>query len=314
MPIDPSLEPLLALLNSPEAPKLSAGTPADARTNFRYFTVGTRQPETLPEVAEVEDLTIDGAEGVQLPARIYRPDASGPVPTLVFFHGGGFVIGDIETHDDHARWLCREVEAVVLSVEYRLAPETQWPGPADDALGAVRWAAAHIDRLGGDLTRLAVGGDSAGGNLAAVVAQDCHATGGPAIAAQLLLYPATDFPGEYASRIENAEGYFLTSADMLWFSANYLPADADPADPRISPLHGNLAGLPPAVVVTAEYDPLRDEGEAYATALSAAGVRTSQHRFDGLIHGFFGLAAISPAAEKAVRSTCASLRGLLDPA
>jgi acetyl esterase len=312
MPIDPALEPLLALLNSPQAPKLNAGSPDEARTNFRYFTVGTRRPESLPSVADVEDVSVDGASGIQLPARIYRPSESGdPVPTLVFFHGGGFVIGDIETHDDQARWLCREVGAVVLSVEYRLAPESPWPGPVDDAFGAVRWAAANIDRLGGDLTKLAVGGDSAGGNLSAVVAQDCRDAGGPALAAQLLIYPATDFPGEYQSRVDNAEGYFLTAEDMLWFSANYLPRDTDPADPRISPLHGNLTDLPPAVVVTAEFDPLRDEGEAYAAALSKAGVPTVQHRFDGLIHGFFGLAAVSPAAEKAIRTTGADLRALL---
>jgi acetyl esterase len=309
MPIDPALEPLLALLNSPDVPTLTEGTPAEARTRFRQFTVDARQPEHLPPVAATEDVTVAG-----LPARIYRPEATvekNSVPTLVFLHGGGFVIGDIDTHDDHGRWLCRELGAVVLSVGYRLAPESPWPGPVDDALAAVRWAAGNIDQLGGDPARLAIGGDSAGGNLTAVVAQDLRDAGGPPIVAQLLLYPSVDFAGDYPSRVENAEGYFLTAADMEWFGHHYLPADADPADPRISPLLGNLAGLPPAVVVTAEFDPLRDEGEAYAEALRAAGVTTVQHRFDGLIHGFFGMAPVSPAAEKALRTTCGYLRELL---
>ncbi|GAA3397296.1 alpha/beta hydrolase [Cryptosporangium minutisporangium] len=314
MPVDESLEPLLALLNSPGVPKMSDGTPELARLNFRRFTVDARQPEALVPVASVEDMTVDGADGVSLPGRVYRPDGAGtgnPVPTVVFFHGGGFVIGDIDTHDDQCRWICREVGAVVLSVGYRLAPESPWPGPVEDALAAVRWAAAHVAELGGDAARLAVAGDSAGGNLAAVVAQDCRDASGPALAAQLLIYPATDFADVYPSMSENAEGYFLTAADMVWFSANYLPSDADPADPRLSPLRGRLDGLPPAVVVTAGYDPLRDAGEAYASALEAAGVPVTAHRFDGLIHGFFGLPAMSPASEKAVRTTCASLRDLL---
>ncbi|SHN36721.1 alpha/beta hydrolase [Cryptosporangium aurantiacum] len=306
MPVDESLQPLLALLNAPGVPKLSDGTPEAARLNFRRFTVDARQPESLVPVASVEDVTID-SEGVALPGRVYRPEADGPVPTIVFFHGGGFVIGDIDTHDDQVRWICREVGAVVLSVGYRLAPESQWPGPVDDALTAVEWALSHVASLGGDAARVAVAGDSAGGNLAAVVAQERR----DVIAAQLLIYPATDFADVYPSMSENSDGYFLTGADMVWFSANYVPPSAELADPRLSPLRGRLDGLPPAVVVTAEFDPLRDAGDAYAAALEAAGVRTIAHRFDGLIHGFFGLPGISPASEKAVRITCASFRELL---
>jgi acetyl esterase len=311
MPVDPSLEPLLALLNSPQVPPLSAGTPETARTNFRSFTVGVRQPEALAPVAAVEEVTVDGAGGVPLPGRIYRPETDGPVPTLVFFHGGGFVIGDIDTHDDQCRWICHEVGAVVLSVGYRLAPESRWPGPVDDALAAVRWAAARVPELGGDPARLAVAGDSAGGNLAAVVAQDCRDAGGPALAGQLLIYPTTDFVERYPSMAENGEGYFLSAADMTWFSEQYLPEYADRADPRLSPLRGRLDGLPPAVVVIAEFDPLRDAGEAYVAALSQAGIPTTAHRFDGLIHGFFGFTAFSPASEKALRTACASFRALL---
>ncbi|MFG1926311.1 alpha/beta hydrolase [Cryptosporangium sp. NPDC048952] len=307
MPVDPSIEPLLALLNSPGMPRLGAGAPDEARRTFRAMTVDLRDPATLVPVASIEDVSVG-----PLPGRIYRPSTAGPVPTVVFFHGGGFVLGDIDTHDDHARWICREVGAVVLSVGYRLAPESRWPEPVDDALSAVRWAAEHVDSLGGDATRIAVAGDSAGGNLAAVVAQDARDAGGPAIAAQLLLYPATDFVEEWPSMAENAEGYFLTASDMAWFSANYFPPTVDPADPRLSPLRGRLEGLPPAVVVTAEFDPLRDAGEAYAAALSAAGVPTVAHRFDGLIHGFFAMAVTSPACEKALRTSCASLRELLN--
>ncbi|GAA0227651.1 alpha/beta hydrolase [Cryptosporangium japonicum] len=306
MPVDPSIESLLALINSPGMPGLAAGTPDEARRNFRAFTVDVRNPSTLVPVASISDVTV-GA----LPGRVYRPDGDGPVPTVVFFHGGGFVLGDLDTHDDHARWICREVGAVVLSVGYRLAPESPWPGPVEDALSAVRWASEHIDSLGGDASRIAVAGDSAGGNLAAVVAQDCRDAGGPAIAAQLLIYPATDFVEEYPSMAENAEGYFLTGTDMAWFTTNYVPPTADVSDPRLSPLRGRLEGLPPAVVVTAEFDPLRDAGEAYAAALSAAGVPTRAHRFDGLIHGFFAMTVASPAAEKALRESCASLRELL---
>ncbi|TQS46309.1 alpha/beta hydrolase [Cryptosporangium phraense] len=311
MPVDQSLVPLLALINSPQIPKLGTGTPTEARANFRAFTVDVRDPATLVPVAAIENVTIDGANGTPLPGRIYRPDVDGPTPTIVFFHGGGFVLGDIDTHDDQCRWLCREVGAVVVSVGYRLAPESPFPGPADDALAAVRWAAARISGLGGDPDRLAVAGDSAGGNLAAVVAQDCRDAGGPALAAQLLLYPAADFAGDYPSMVENAEGYFLTGSDMIWFTTHYVPRDADPADPRLSPLRGRLDGLPPAVVATAGFDPLRDAGDAYASALNEAGVRTIAHRFDGLIHGFFGMGPVSPASEQAVQTICASLRELL---
>ncbi|MFI5957985.1 alpha/beta hydrolase [Cryptosporangium sp. NPDC051539] len=314
MPIDESLVPLLALINSPQVPKLGTGEPVQARANFRGLTVDLRDPSTLPAVAAVEDVTIDGPGSTPLPGRIYRPEAGGPVPTIVFFHGGGFVLGDVETHDDHGRWLCREVGAVVVSVGYRLAPESPFPGPVDDALVAVRWAAARISDLGGDPDRLAVAGDSAGGNLAAVVAQDCRDAGGPALAAQLLLYPATDFAGDYPSMAENADGYFLTESDMIWFTTHYVPSGADPGDPRLSPLRGRLEGLPPAVVATAGFDPLRDAGDAYASALGDAGVRTITHRFDGLIHGFFGLGPVSPASEEAVRTVCASLKQLLRPA
>jgi acetyl esterase len=239
-----------------------------------------------------------------MPARIYRPESGEgeSLPTVLFIHGGGFVIGSIETHENQARTICRDTRSVIVSLDYRLAPETKWPGAVEDSYAALQWTAANIADLGGDADRLAIAGDSAGGNLAAVTALLAR-DGGPALCAQLLIYPAVDFDPDhpYPSRVDNAEGYFLTAEDMEWFSGNYVPEGTDPHDPRLSPLRAeSLAGLPPAVVLTAEFDPLRDEGEAYAAALAAAGVSVKAHRFDGLIHGFFDLGLLSAAAAKAV--------------
>ena len=253
-----------------------------------------------------------GATG-SLRARIYRPDADGELPTIVFFHGGGFVIGDLDTHDNQCRTLCHDAGAVVLSVDYRLAPEAPFPAAVEDCFAATRWAAEHVAELGGDAQRIAVAGDSAGGNLAAVVAQMAARRGRPRAGG-----PAPHLSGhglrrcEYPSETENGEGYFLTRADMAWFAGHYV-AGEDPANPRLSPLRApDLSGLPPAVVATAEYDPLRDQGDAYADALEQAGVPVVKRRYDGLIHGFFDLSALSPAAAAAVHEIGADLRGLLE--
>jgi acetyl esterase len=259
-------------------------------------------------VAATEDITVPGDEG-DLRARVYRPEGQGPFPTVVFFHGGGWVIGDLETHDNMARHICRDGEAVVVSVDYRLAPEHPFPAAAHDALASARWIAANSDRFGGD-DRLGLAGDSAGGNLAAVVAQTLHAEGTP-VTAQLLIYPAVDAEGEYPSRVENARGYFLEQPTMDWFYGHYAGAWEDAKDPRLAPLHADLTGQPPAVIVTAEFDPLRDEGEAYGEALRAAGVRVDVTRYDGLIHGFFDMGGLSPAARSAIEETCGKFRKLL---
>lgn len=315
MPLDPPVKQMLDLLASFNAPPMSQGDAETARRNFRFMAVDARQPQAVVPVAAVEDDKLDGPTG-PISVRIYRPEnpAGGPVPTVAFFHGGGFVIGDLDTHDNQCRWICRETGAVVASFDYRLAPEAPWPAAVEDCLAATAWVADNIDRLGGDPARFAVAGDSAGGNLAAVVAQQVRLTGGPALAAQLLIYPATDLADDegktYPSRLDNAEGYLLTVDDMLWFSGHYV-GGSDPQDPKLSPLRGELAGLPPAVVATAEFDPLRDEGEAYAEALQAAGVPVTVRRFPGLIHGFFDLPAVSPAAEAAVRQICTDFAALL---
>lgn len=312
MPLDPATAAVLQMMADTDAPSMSTGTPVQAREGFRFMTVGLRDPATLAQVGGVEDRTVPGAAG-EIAARIYRPATAGPHPTVVFFHGGGFVIGDIDTHDDHTRLLCRDVDAVVVSVAYRLAPETPFPGGFEDCVAATRWAVEHADELGGDASRIAVAGDSAGGNLSAAVTLAARDQG-VRLAAQLLLYPAVDFvDGEdHPSRAQNAEGYFLTAEDMRWFSSHYLPDPARHSDPYASVLRApDLTGLPPAVVGTAEYDPLRDEGEAYAAALDKAGVPVTVRRFDGLIHGFFGLGHVSPAAAEAARVLCEDLKALL---
>jgi len=315
VPLDPPVAAVLEMLaNSGTPMSMVDGTPQQARDAFRSMTFDIRDPQTLPQVRSIEDGTVPGPAG-DIPIRIYRPEADGPVPTVVFFHGGGFVIGDIDTHDDHTRLICRDVEAVVVSVDYRLAPEHPFPAGFEDCLAATQWVAEHIAELGGDIDRIAIAGDSAGGNLAAAVALVTAKEGGPKLAAQLLIYPGVDFREDddlHPSRVENGEGLFLTAEDMRWFRSHYLHDEAHVDDPRASVLLApDLTGLPPAIVGTGEYDPLRDEGEAYAKALEDAGVKVVLRRYDGLIHGFFGMGTWSPASAAAAKDLCEELRALL---
>lgn len=311
MPLDPQIQSILELMAQSGAPSLASGTVEQARAQFRFMTVDMRDAANLASVASTEDIEIPSPAG-DVAARVYRPEATGSVPTVVFFHGGGFVIGDVETHDDHARRICHDVEAVVVSVDYRLAPEHRFPAGFDDCVAATKWVASNIDALGGDAARLAVAGDSAGGNLAAAVAVAAR-DAGIALAAQLLIYPVVDFHPDAAhpSRAENAEGYFLTAADMEFFRAQYLTEEMA-TDFRASVLHADdVAGVAPAVIGVAEYDPLRDEGEAYAKKLSDAGVEVLLHRFDGMVHGFYGMGPHSPGAAAAVQALNADFRRLL---
>ncbi len=309
MALDPQIA---AVLNAaPDGLSLPTGDdPAATRDIFEKICTATARLAGPVDVAATEAIEIAGAQG-PLAARVYRPQADGPTPTLVFLHGGGFVVGSVESHDMQARLLCRDAEVTVLSVEYRLAPEHRFPAGVEDAVAATAWAAANIEQLGGDPARLAVGGDSAGGNLSAVAAQLLRGSD-VRLSAQLLIYPSTHFAGDYPSRTENAEGYFLTGDVMGWFGLNYLPSFEVIDDPRVSPLlHQDLSGLPPAVVATAQYDPLRDEGIAYGEALAAAGVSVINRCYDGMIHGFFGWGPISEAAAAANRQICEDLRAVL---
>ena len=294
------------------SPSLSSGTPEQARHGMRTMTVDLRDPATLAPVRETRELLVPGPAG-DLPARLYLPEVDGPVPTVVFFHGGGFVIGDLETHDDHTRLLCHQAGVAVLSIDYRLAPEHPFPAAYDDCLAATVWAIEHIDQLGGDANRVGVAGDSAGGNLAAAVALSAR-DAGITLKAQLLLYPATDLREDevHPSRLENAEGFFLTADDMAWFGNAYTPGAALRLNPRASVLlEPDLTGVAPAVLCTAEFDPLRDEGNAYAKALAAAGVEVRHTEFAGLIHGFYGLGVYVPAAAAAVTALNADFKALL---
>ena len=307
MPVDHQLAALLPLLNG--APPLREGTPARARAGFRIVTVDLRDPATLASVRSSEDVTYPAAEGPRK-ARIYRPQVEGSVPTILFIHGGGFVMGDLDTHDDQARRLCRDTGAVVVSIDYRLAPEHPFPAGYLDAVAAMRHVFDSVDELGGDATRIGVAGDSAGGNLSAGVAIAARDEG-LRLKAQLLLYPSTDFVDDdtHQSRVDNASGYFLIEDDIRWFHECY---GADPLDPRASVLaHPDLSGVAPAIVATAEYDPLRDEGDAYALALEKAGVPVVARRCAGLVHGFFGMGSVSAACDQAIGSLCEDFKELL---
>ena len=283
-------------------------TPQQARARIRAGAAAAAGPKHSPPT--VTDLAIPGPAGT-IPARFYEPAGLGleDRPLVVYFHGGGWTIGDLDTCDSVCRFLALNVPATVLSVGYRLAPEHPFPAAVDDALAAFCWAALDNTRLGVDPSRIAVAGDSAGGNLAAAVSLLARDGDGPSPAMQALIYPVTDAVGGQRSRDEFAEGFLLTKADMDWFEDHYLPPGVDHADPRVSVLRADdLSGLPPAYVATAGFDPLRDEGEAYAVRMQEAGVPVTLRRHPGLIHGFANMTAISRTAHAAMLELAAALR------
>jgi acetyl esterase len=306
LPVDPQIQVLL---------DRGAGVPAThtlpvavARTQYEARIALMAPPA---EIAGAREQTIDGPGG-PLRIRLYTPRGKGPFPLLVFFHGSGFVLCSLDTHDGMCRNLCAGAGCVVASVGYRLAPEYKFPAGIDDCLHATRWAAAHVAELGADSARIAVAGDSAGANMAAVTALRVRDEGGPALCAQLLLYPVTDYysPGT-PSYEENAEGYGLTRDTMKWFWDHYLSEASQGAHPHASPLRAtDLSGLPPALVITAEYDPLRDEGERYAEKLRAAGVQVAMSRYDGVNHGFMFWVGVVDKAGVAMAEACEWLRGV----
>lgn len=265
-------------------------------------------PENPEHVHAVVNQTIPGPAG-DIPVRIYTPEGSGPFALMVYFHGGGFVIGDLESHDGVCRSLCNEANMLVISVDYRLAPEHRYPAAVDDSYAAMCWAAENAQVLNADPARLVVAGDSAGANLAAVTALKARDESGPSIASQVLIYPVADMDFDRPSYTENAEGYFLTRDMMRWFMAQYLGHDQVVTDPLVCPLQAeSLKALPPALVITAEYDPLRDEGEALAQALLEAGVKTELVRFNGMIHGFVSLAEMLDDGKAALKMIGRKLR------
>ena len=309
MPVTPEVQTILDFIAAAEGPPREEIDLAELRQGYEALSM----MESRPEMHAVSDHTVP-VPGADVPVRVYVPtDASGPRPVLVYFHGGGWVIGDVDTHDGTVRAVAEGSGVTVVSVGYRRAPEDPFPAAIDDCLAAVRWVVDNAAELGVDPARLAVGGDSAGGNLAAVTALELAAAGGPDVRFQLLIYPVTDGTMAHASIDENAEGYFLTKATMTWFWQQYV-GDGDWTDPRVSPNHASdeaLAAAPPALVITAEFDPLRDEGEAYAARLAAAGVDVTATRYDGMIHGFFSMRDMVPEGKAAVDQACEALRTAL---
>ena len=306
--LEPDLQLTLSLLERQGTPPLETLSPPEARETYRrQVTVSNGPPAP---VGSVRDLEVEGGSA-RLPARLYSPDEpGGPHPLVVFFHGGGFVVGDLETHDAPCRLFCRHAGAHVLSVDYRLAPEHPFPAALEDGRAALRWATTHAADLGADLARVAVAGDSAGANIATIAAWQANRDGGPAPALQVLIYPVTT-SGNTRSRGLFGDGFLLTLGLMEWFSAHYA-FGADRSDPRLSILDaGDFGGLSPAFIVTAGFDPLRDEGEAYAEALRAEDVTVTTRRFPGLIHSFCNLIGTSPASHDALVEVAGATRALL---
>jgi acetyl esterase len=312
--LDPAIQKLLDLVYAEDSVPLHKLEPSIARAQYEETAGIFDMPE--PEVAKVEDLNIAGPGG-QIPLRIYHPKGVSEVaslPVMVFFHGGGWLIGSINTHDRLCRYLANAAKAVVVSVGYRLAPEHKFPAGLNDCVAAVTWVAENAAQIGADAGQLAVAGDSAGGNLAAVVAQWCRDHGGPAIACQLLFYPVTDPLGiHHPSRIRYATGLILEEEMIHWFLGHYVNSPVESADSRVSPLRAeNLAGLPPAFILNASLDPLCDEGKAYADKLRDAGVPVTYRAHERMIHGFLTMGGLTPGAMPAIDEAAQVFRKLIN--
>jgi acetyl esterase len=299
--LDPDAAAVYKLYQEAGRPPYETVTPREARE--LYLKGSLAASPTPPELAGVSQLAIPAPHGA-IPARLYRPkqrrDNAGLAPALVFFHGGGWVIGNLDTHDVACSKLAHAGEMIVIAVDYRLAPEHKFPAAVEDANTATQWIAGNAAELGIDTARLAIGGDSAGGNLAAVVALSARDAGGPAIAGQLLVYPATDFAMRHPSHSEPETSVLLTHSVIRWFRDHYLNSFADGDDWRASPARANLAGLPPAYVLTAGADPLRDEGAEYAERLKDAGVAVTYRHFPGQFHGFFTMGKFLEQSDVAI--------------
>ena len=306
--LDPQARALIDLMVERKLPAVHTLSPVEARRYYlerRFFT----QPEP-PAIGEVRDLRTAGG----VPLRLYRPASAGAKPVLVYFHGGGWTIGDLDTHDVLCRQLCAAADVAVVAVDYRLGPEARFPAAVDDCVAATRWVQSQAAALGLDAARLAVGGDSAGGNLAAVVAITLRDAGDVAPAYQLLIYPATDQRAVAPSHSVNGQGYLLTADSVAYYRGHYFASESDWTDWRASPLlAADLSRLPPALVLTAGFDPLRDEGRQYADALSAAGNRVQYVCFERQVHGFITMSRVLDEARSAVALCAAVLREALTP-
>jgi acetyl esterase len=304
MPLDPQVKALLDQMAG--LPRLEQLSVADARQQVES-RIAANLP-TLP-VASVSNRSIPGPGGA-LPLRIYTPSGKGPFPLMVFFHGSGFVLCSLDTHDGVCRNFCGAAGCVVVSVDYRLAPEHKFPAGPEDCYAATNWAAEHAQELNADRERIVIAGDSAGGNMVAVTALMLRDKGGPALRGQLMIYPVTDyFTSSHPSFIENAEGYGLTAAGMRWFWGHYLNSESEANNAWVSPMRAkNLSGLPAALIITAEYDVLRDEGELYGEGLAKAGVPTKVSRYQGMNHGFFNMYGIVDKAKEALEESVTWLK------
>jgi acetyl esterase len=304
--LDPEVHAVLAAIEARGGPAIETLPVAEARRlSAEGLTDFSGEPE---QVARVRNLRVPGS----MPVRVYTPAGAAPRPALVYFHGGGWVLCNLDTHDVVCRAISRRSGAVVVSVDYRLSPENKFPVAVEDCYAATRWVAANTGRLGIDGRRIAVGGDSAGGNLAAVIALKARDEGGPPLALQILVYPVTNLASfDTASYREFGEGYFLTRTQMEWFRDSYLVLDSDASNPYASPLLApDLRGVPPALVITAECDVLRDEGESYARRLQEAGVPVSVTRYNGMIHPFFSMPGAIAQGSQAINQAASAIRAM----
>jgi len=302
MPLDPQAKVVIDMIESLGVAELTAETDPNA---VRALMNAAVMPSGI-EIASVSEREVPGPNG-PVPVRVYRPAGDAAKPVIVYYHGGGWVLGSLETHDGTCRRLADGADAVVVSVDYRMGPEDRFPAAVDDSYAALTWVAANAAEIGADPARLVVAGDSAGGNLAAVMSQRAREDG-PAIAFQLLIYPVTDHEFTSVSMEENAVGYYLTRDAMRWFYDHYLEDPSQGDDPRVSPLRAaDLSGLPPAFVLTAQYDPLRDQGIAYADALREAGNVVEMTMYEGLFHGFFSMFDLIDAGKAAFDDAIAAV-------
>ena len=307
--LPPEVRALLEAMDAQGAAPLESLDPVMARAGrLEPMKALGGEPDVL---GRVEDLSVPGPGG-NVPIRVYASEQGGIRPALIYFHGGGFVFGNLDTHDAACRAIAKESGAVVISVDYRLAPEHKFPAAVEDSYAATIWVRQNAAKLGIDPECISLGGDSAGGNLATVVAIRCRDAGGPALASQVLIYPVTDVSSfDTDSHRDFAEGYFLTRAAMNWFTGHYVPSADLTRHPEVSPLLApDVSGLPPALVITAEFDPLRDEGEAYAQRLRQAGVPVTVSRYPGMIHGFVSMRGVLAGGRQAIQEVAEFKRSI----